>query len=53
MDRNMEKLRIGVVGLGFIGALHTRIMHELPNVDLVAVSDLQSDIAEGMAEKYS
>ena len=49
----MEKLRIGVVGLGFIGALHTRIMHELPNVDLVAVSDLRSDIVQGMAEKYS
>jgi predicted dehydrogenase len=53
LDRNMEKLRVGVVGLGFIGALHARIMHELPNVDLIAVNDLRSDIAQGMAEKYS
>lgn len=49
----MKKLRVGVVGLGFIGALHARIMHELPNVDLVAVSDLRGDVADDTAKKYS
>jgi len=34
---HLEKLRVGVVGVGFIGELHARIFSEIPTADLVAV----------------
>lgn len=48
-----EKLRVGVIGLGFIGALHARVMYELPNVELVAVSDLRGEVARATADRYA
>lgn len=47
-----EKLRVGVIGCGFIGALHARIMYELANVELVAVSDVYAPAAEQTAKAY-
>jgi predicted dehydrogenase len=41
----MDTLRVGVIGVGFIGALHARIFKELPAAELVAVTD--SDAALG------
>lgn len=35
-----EPLRAAVIGLGMMGANHARVLNELPNVDLVAVADL-------------
>jgi predicted dehydrogenase len=35
-----ERLRVGVIGLGFFGERHARIYHALPQADLVAVCDL-------------
>ncbi|MEZ5667353.1 MAG: Gfo/Idh/MocA family oxidoreductase [Alphaproteobacteria bacterium] len=46
-----RRLRTGVIGLGFIGGLHARIHHEAPNIDLVAVADLNEDLGRPMAEK--
>ena len=34
-----EPLRMGVIGVGFMGALHARVWSELPNTRLVAVAD--------------
>lgn len=48
----MQKLRIGVIGLGFIGALHARILHEIPNAELVAVADVDEAKALGVAKRY-
>ena len=45
-------LRVGVVGCGFIGALHARIMYEIPNAELVAVSDVYEPAAKKAAENY-
>lgn len=47
-----EKLRVGVIGLGFIGSLHARIMSELNDVELVAVNDAREALASETAEKY-
>lgn len=49
----MEKpLRMGVIGLGLIGSLHARILSEIPNAHLVAVTDINSDTARRIAELY-
>lgn len=48
----MAKLRMGVVGLGFMGSLHARLWHELPNTELVAVADLDPATGEPLARKY-
>ena len=33
----MEKLRVGMIGTGFIGWLHARIFHESYGAELVAI----------------
>ena len=42
----MKKLRIGVIGLGFIGQLHVRIWNENPEAELAAVADVVGEVAE-------
>lgn len=42
----MEKLRIGVIGLGFIGQLHVRIWSENPEVKLIGVADVVEKVAK-------
>jgi predicted dehydrogenase len=35
-----DRLRAAVIGLGMMGANHARVLNELPDIDLVAVADL-------------
>jgi len=37
----MEKLRVGVIGTGFIGAVHVETLHRLGNIDVVAIADVK------------
>jgi UDP-N-acetylglucosamine 3-dehydrogenase len=46
------KKKIAVVGAGFWGRNHLRILSELPEVELIAVCDLDRQKAEAAAEKY-
>jgi len=48
-----DKLRMAVVGLGFIGEPHTRIVHELPNTELVAVSDINESFTTSASKRYN
>ena len=48
----MDKLRVGLIGLGFIGSLHCRIYAENPCVELVAVADVNKDAADKFAKQY-
>lgn len=48
-----EKLKVGVVGVGYLGQIHARIYHEMPNVDLVAVVDANEDVANDIAKQYN
>lgn len=48
----MEKLRVGVIGLGFIGTLHARIWAENPCVELVAIAEINESTAKQKAEEY-
>ena len=49
----MSKLKVGVIGLGFIGQLHVRIWDENPQVELVAVADVVKEAAESTGKKYN
>ena len=35
----MDRIKIGVIGLGFMGDLHANCYSTLPNVDLVGIAD--------------
>ena len=48
----MEKLRIAVVGAGFIGELHARILYEYPLAELVSVVDIREETAKAVADRY-
>jgi len=49
----MEKVRIAVVGLGTIGqSVHLPILTKIPEVEVVAVCDLDAAKAEFVAKKY-
>ena len=38
-----KPLRVGVVGVGYLGSIHARIYHKMANVDLVAVTDTNAE----------
>ncbi|MGD9050019.1 MAG: Gfo/Idh/MocA family oxidoreductase, partial [Anaerolineae bacterium] len=47
-----ERVKIAVVGVGNMGRLHARDVHELANTELVAVCDLQPARADEVAAEY-
>jgi predicted dehydrogenase len=49
----MSKLRIGVVGVGFIGQLHARTVAESETAELAGVIDLAADHGKRIAERYA
>ncbi len=47
-----DRLRAGVVGVGYLGALHASKYHELDDADLVAVFDIDRPRAGEVARRY-
>lgn len=47
----MQRLRLGVVGVGHLGQAHARILAGLPQVELVGVTDTNSQQARMVAER--
>jgi len=47
-----SKLRVGVVGVGYLGRYHARIYAEMAAVDLVGVADVNQHTAEVIAKRY-
>jgi len=47
----MEKINIGVAGLGFIGPAHIEALRRIPNLQVVAVSDFNLEIAQAKANE--
>jgi predicted dehydrogenase len=45
-------VRVGLAGLGFMGGTHAQCHAALPNVELVAVADVEQDRREKFAETY-
>lgn len=48
----MQKVRVGVVGVGHLGQHHARVYSELPNCELVGVVDIDRKQAEKLARTY-
>jgi predicted dehydrogenase len=49
----VEKLKVGVVGVGYFGWFHTEKYARIPSVDLVGVVDINGDRAREVAEHFS
>lgn len=45
-------IRAAVIGVGSMGKNHARVYNELDNVDLVAVSDVNGELASKVARRY-
>ena len=48
----MSRLRFGVVGTGRLGEVHTRILSEMPDVELVGVVDRDDQRARDVAARH-
>ncbi len=47
----MSKLKIGVVGVGYLGSRHARILSEMPDVELLGVHDIDEAAQQKTAKK--
>lgn len=47
-----EKLRFGILGCGVIGPIHAAAINSLPDAQLVAVTDINPEIARKLADQY-
>ncbi|MDQ3395267.1 MAG: Gfo/Idh/MocA family oxidoreductase [Bacteroidota bacterium] len=45
----MNKIKVGVAGLGFIGPAHVEALRRLPDVEVVAISDFDAELARSKA----
>ncbi|GAA4397288.1 Gfo/Idh/MocA family oxidoreductase [Nibrella viscosa] len=45
----MPKIKVGVVGTGFIGPAHIEALRRLPNVEVVALCEVSQELAESKA----
>ena len=48
----MQKVRMGVIGLGGMGQAHINKIKEIPEAELTAVSDVDSEITEKISQEY-
>lgn len=48
----MQKVKIGVIGLGGRGQAHINKIKEIPEAELAAVSDVDSEITEKISQEY-
>jgi predicted dehydrogenase len=48
----MEAIRIGVIGTGVMGERHCRVCANLPQVDLVGITDLDEARGQEVAARY-
>jgi predicted dehydrogenase len=49
----MRKVKVGVVGLGIMGKVHTRAYKSHTNAEVVAVCDIDEDRAKSFAKEFS
>jgi predicted dehydrogenase len=48
----MKPLRVGVIGVGHLGALHTKMYAQIPSAQLIGVYDIDSMRAEKIAAEF-
>ncbi len=53
MKKSKKKLRVGVIGTGYLGKFHAEKYARMDDVDLVGIADISKSQAEKIAKKYS
>jgi predicted dehydrogenase len=53
MNKSGKKLRVGVIGTGYLGKFHAEKYARMGDVDLVGIVDINKSQAEKIAKKYS
>ena len=48
-----EKLRLGVVGVGYFGQFHAEKYHQMPEVELVGLADIDRSRSREMARRFN
>jgi predicted dehydrogenase len=48
----MEKVRVGVIGVGHLGKHHARVYSQIPEAELVGVHDTDSEKAQNVAKEF-
>ncbi|PJA98395.1 MAG: oxidoreductase [Ignavibacteriales bacterium CG_4_9_14_3_um_filter_30_11] len=48
----MEKIKIGVIGTGHLGKLHTKMFSQISNCNLVGVYDINNEVSKQIAEEF-
>jgi predicted dehydrogenase len=48
--RDMERIKVGVIGTGFIGPAHVEALRRLGYIDVVALAECSDDVARSKAE---
>ncbi len=48
----MNKLRVGIIGMGYIGASHIEALRRIGFVEVAAVADVNAALAQKKAEEY-
>ncbi len=48
----MQIIKVGVIGVGFMGTNHVKSYASMPDADLVGVADVDFDRAKSVAEQY-
>ncbi len=48
----MQKLKLGIIGVGHLGEIHTRLAKEIGIIDLIGIFDINFDRAKEISEKY-
>lgn len=47
----MDKIRVGVIGIGHLGSIHARVYKEIPGCSLVAVCDTNSKVLDSVSKE--
>jgi predicted dehydrogenase len=53
MKSSAQKLRVGVIGTGYLGKFHVEKYAAMEDVDLVGVADIDTSLARQVAERYA
>jgi len=48
----MNKIKIGIIGTGYLGKLHTKLIREVENCELIGVYDINNQTAEIIASEF-
>ena len=51
MEKSTKKLRVGVIGVGYLGKFHAEKYSKMDNVDLIGVVDVNRERAKKVAKK--